>query len=53
MEDTMGRLIQSCYVPSVPGLQTFRVLMLRPLWFRDFDVIETDKPAQLMFRHPN
>jgi hypothetical protein len=27
--------------------------MLRPLWFRDFDVIETDKPAQLMFRHPN
>jgi hypothetical protein len=38
---------------SVPGLQTFRVLMLRPLWFRDFDVIETDKPAQLMFQHPN
>jgi hypothetical protein len=42
---------------SVPGLQTIRVLMLRPLWlwlwFWDFDVIETDKPAQLMFQHPN
>jgi hypothetical protein len=48
----VNSLIQICSVPSVPGLQTFRVLMLQFLWFRDFDVIETDKPAQLMFRHP-
>jgi hypothetical protein len=45
--------LDSEFRDSVPGLQTFRVLILRPLWFRDFDVIETDKPAQLMFRHPN
>jgi hypothetical protein len=44
----MGRVIQGCYVSSsllLPGRQTFRVFSIRPLLFRDFDVLETDKPA--------
>jgi hypothetical protein len=34
---------------SFPGLQTFRVLTLRSLLFRDFDVIKADEPARSMF----
>jgi hypothetical protein len=63
VDPSMGRVIQACYVLSsccvpstslsLPGPRTFLVFMIRPLFFRDFDVLEAAKQARFMFRHPN